>query len=422
MALVVKDRVQETSTTTGTGTLTLSGATTGYQTFSSAIGNTNTTYYAIQGGSEWEVGIGTVSAGALSRDTVLESSNGGSLVNLSAGSKFVFCTYPAERSVTTDAIGVSIQAYDADTTKNDVANTFTANQIISVTDNSNAALRVTQLGTGNAILVEDSSNPDSTPFVVDASGNVGVGTSSPDAKLSVSGVASFSDGSAAAPSITNIGDLNTGMFFPAADTIAFAEGGVESMRINSSGNVGIGTSAPDIRLDVTGGNATIRGDGSLAFINLLNTFNAGYFSYSTAAGNAFDMQNVLSGPIRFYTNNTYSAAISSTGDLLFNSGYGSVATAYGCRAWANFTGSGSAVLIGGGNISSVARSGTGNYQVNLSTAMPDTIGAITHGYRAGQNADQASVDWNSSSQIQFSVIQSGSGARDSAENFVAVYR
>ena len=71
-------------------------------------------------------------------------------------------------------IGVDVQSFDADTTKNDVANTFTANQIISVTD-TNAALRVTQLGTGNALVVEDSTNPDSTPFVIDASGNVLVG-------------------------------------------------------------------------------------------------------------------------------------------------------------------------------------------------------------------------------------------------------
>lgn len=99
MPLVVKDRVQETSTTTGTGTLTLAGAVSGYQTFSSAIGNTNTTYYAIVGGTEWEVGIGTVGAGTLTRDTILESSNGGTAVNLSAGTKNVFCTYPAEKSV-----------------------------------------------------------------------------------------------------------------------------------------------------------------------------------------------------------------------------------------------------------------------------------------------------------------------------------
>lgn len=102
MAHVVKDRVQETSTTTGTGTLALGGAVTGFQTFSSAIGNTNTTYYAIQNGSEWEVGIGTVGAGTLSRDTILESSNAGAAVNLSAGTKQVFCTYPAEKSVDLD--------------------------------------------------------------------------------------------------------------------------------------------------------------------------------------------------------------------------------------------------------------------------------------------------------------------------------
>jgi hypothetical protein len=102
MPLVVKDRVLETSTTTGTGTLTLAGAQTGYQTFSSAIGNTNTTYYAITNGAEWEVGIGTVGAGTLSRDSILESSNSGSAVNFSAGSKNVFCTYPAEKSVDID--------------------------------------------------------------------------------------------------------------------------------------------------------------------------------------------------------------------------------------------------------------------------------------------------------------------------------
>ena len=101
MALVLKDRVQETTTTTGTGTLTLGGAVTGYQSFS-AIGNANTTYYAIyaSGGSEWEVGIGTYTASGttLSRDTVLSSSNSGSLVSFSAGTKNVWCDYPAGRA------------------------------------------------------------------------------------------------------------------------------------------------------------------------------------------------------------------------------------------------------------------------------------------------------------------------------------
>jgi hypothetical protein len=109
MALIVKDRVQETTTTEGTGTLTLLGAETGFQTFSSAIGNTNTTYYAISSqGSEFEVGIGTVGAGTLARTTILASSNGGSVVTLSAGTKNVFCTQPAEKSLFTDASGNAI--------------------------------------------------------------------------------------------------------------------------------------------------------------------------------------------------------------------------------------------------------------------------------------------------------------------------
>jgi hypothetical protein len=72
------------------------------------------------------------------------------------------------------------------------------------------------------------------------------------------GVSSFPDGTAADPSITNTGDTNTGIFFPAADTIAFTEGGVESMRINASGDVGIGTSGPGHRLDVSAGQATVK--------------------------------------------------------------------------------------------------------------------------------------------------------------------
>jgi hypothetical protein len=103
MAFVVKDRVKVTTTTTGTGTLTLgSAAVGGFQDFS-VIGDGNTTYYAItdSGASAFEVGIGifTSSGTTLSRDTVLESSNAGALVDFAAGTKDVFVTYPAERAV-----------------------------------------------------------------------------------------------------------------------------------------------------------------------------------------------------------------------------------------------------------------------------------------------------------------------------------
>lgn len=102
MALVIADRVRETSTTTGTGTLTLDGAVTGFRTFSSAIGNTNTCYYTITLGADYEVGLGTVGAGTLDRTTILKSSNSNSAVNFGAGTKDVFATYPGEKAVTTD--------------------------------------------------------------------------------------------------------------------------------------------------------------------------------------------------------------------------------------------------------------------------------------------------------------------------------
>jgi hypothetical protein len=111
MALVLKDRVRVTSSTTGTGTFTLGAASAGYQDFS-VIGDGNTTYYAIQnsGDNTWEVGIGTYTASGttLSRDTILESSNGGTAINFAAGTKDVFVTYPAEKGLYLDASGNSI--------------------------------------------------------------------------------------------------------------------------------------------------------------------------------------------------------------------------------------------------------------------------------------------------------------------------
>ena len=109
MALVVKDRVKETTATTGTGTLTLAGALTGFQSFSSALSDGDTTYYAIFESStgEWEVGLGTFTSSGttLARTTVLASSNSGSAVNLTAGSAEVFITEPAGKSAYFDASG-----------------------------------------------------------------------------------------------------------------------------------------------------------------------------------------------------------------------------------------------------------------------------------------------------------------------------
>mgnify|MGYP003122158773 FL=1 len=118
MALVINDRVKETSTTTGTGTLNLAGAVTGFVTFVSGIGNSNTTYYAIfeQGTNNFEIGIGTVTDATpdtLARTTVLNNSAGNtSKINFS-GTLDVFCTLPASKSVYLDATGTPVGAASA---------------------------------------------------------------------------------------------------------------------------------------------------------------------------------------------------------------------------------------------------------------------------------------------------------------------
>lgn len=143
MALVLADRVKDTTTTTGTGTVTLSGtAPAGFQNFS-VIGNGNTTYYTIAGGSEWEVGIGTYTSSGttLSRDTVLSSSAGGTTkVTFSAGTKDVFVTYPSGKSVNLDGTGVLA---------------VSANEVITST--SANSLAVGRQGTTNPVLNVDAS-------------------------------------------------------------------------------------------------------------------------------------------------------------------------------------------------------------------------------------------------------------------------
>ena len=112
MALVIADRVRETTTTTGTGAVTLAGAYTSFQSFLAAVGNGNSTYYTIASAvtGEWEVGIGTYTSASntLSRTTVLASSNAGSLVNFSSGAKDVFVTQPAERSILVQSAGAGL--------------------------------------------------------------------------------------------------------------------------------------------------------------------------------------------------------------------------------------------------------------------------------------------------------------------------
>jgi hypothetical protein len=171
MALVVNDRVRETSTTTGTGTLTLAGAITGFETFSTAIGNTNTTYYSIVNeNGEFEVGLGTVGAGTLSRDTIISSSNSDAAVNFSAGTKDVFCTLPASKAVILDSSG-NIVANNGSNLTNLNADNLASGTVpdarfpatLPAADGSNlTALNATQLTSGT---VPDARFPATLPAI-----------------------------------------------------------------------------------------------------------------------------------------------------------------------------------------------------------------------------------------------------------------
>ena len=107
MTLVIKDRIKETSTTTGTGTYTLAGAVTGFETFGE-IGNGNTTYYTCTDGTDFETGVGTYTASGttLARTNVLQSSNSDNPVNWTSGTRTIFCTLPAEKMGFKDASDV----------------------------------------------------------------------------------------------------------------------------------------------------------------------------------------------------------------------------------------------------------------------------------------------------------------------------
>ena len=293
------NRVKMTTSTTGTGTITLGSATTGYQSFAAGgIVNGTVVFYVIEDSVDWEIGTGTyTSTGTTMSRTVAESSNADAPLVLSGAAE----VYITPTLATFNELA-----------RTNAANTFTEPQIIAVSSSS-AGLRITQTGAGNALLVEDSASTDTSPFVITAAGDVGIGTTSPDALLTVNTIASFGDGAAATPSIAHKGDLNTGFFFPAADTIAASTAGSERVRITSAGLVGIGTSAPSFPVQVALASATDNLSIGVTETTYTANFRAVYINYfgTSATGTSYGISNANLGVLRFQ--NVTSALIGTNG-------------------------------------------------------------------------------------------------------------
>lgn len=138
--------------------------------------------------------------------------------------------------------------------------------------------------------------------------------------------------------------------------------GTTAVTIDTSQNVGVGTASPGVKLDVNGGDFRIQQSASTArqrFVAGSNQWNV----ETSNSTNGYAIYDAAAGQLR--------AFIDTSGNFQFNSGYGSTATAYGCRAWVNFNGTGTVAIRASGNVSSITDNGTGAYAVNFTTAMPD---------------------------------------------------
>lgn len=189
-----------------------------------------------------------------------------------------------------------------------------------------------------------------------------------------------SAGTVSAPGITTTGDSNTGIFFPAADTMAFTEGGTEVARINSSSNFGIGTTSPDSKL-------TVAGTASDQVARFTNTQNSnGNFAYVSI--HPQNGSGALFGQVGHSTSTSQYAFFGNSGDDVVGSvglhlfrGTGNLRhmnlPAYMCRAWVNFDGRGTPAIRGSGNVSSITDNGVGDNTINFITSMPDANYSVT---------------------------------------------
>jgi hypothetical protein len=221
-------------------------------------------------------------------------------------------------------------------------------------------------------------------------------------------------------------------------SMTFYTGGSERMRIDTSGNVGIGTSSPTQRLHInaaagtSGVIAVAASAGNGGFVQLAgngNTLGTSSFDLIQGGDNVGYVYNRVNAALVFGTNNTERARITSGGDFQYNNGYGSIATVYGCRAWANWNGAltGTNAPRAGGNVTSVTRNALGNYTINFTTAMPDAnYATLSIGYSVGELSSLRGVEqWGApvagSTRVQF-INGINTSQFDPAYGNVAVFR
>ena len=325
------DRVQETTTTGGTGTLTLGGAVTGYRTFAASFTVGDALYYTIDNGSgEWEIGQGTlVTSGTLSRDTVIESSNSNALVNFSSGTKRVFCSAPT-RVLLPNQTGNSGKVLSTDGTSPSWTTTLNGFTIGNVT-----------AGSGAFTTLSASSTVSGSGFSTYLASPPAIGGTTPAAgsftTLSTTGNVTLGDASADTVTLNaNTVTLNNSTTISAASTKTLTlNGGAGSngLVLDASNNVGIGTSSPGAKFNVVA-------NGKIAQFTPSTTGTAGYLAFSSdsgfttarsilgvdnSSGNglwsvggsayALNIGTVDSYPIIFGTNNTERMRLDASGNL-----------------------------------------------------------------------------------------------------------